>query len=200
MMTKRLPSRRPALLAGLLAVFLTALGCVFAAPALAHTRLISSTPGKDATAANVTQIKLVFSDQIRAAKVVVKNAKGEEFQDGDAERSGKDVTQKLKGALPAGDYTVAWRVVGEDGHPIQNADLTFTAEQDGGATASATPSNAPSAAAPQITPAKAEKPAEKAPKAPIWIVVVVGVLVGIGVGLVIVRRAVRKNPTAGGRE
>ncbi|GAA1556856.1 copper resistance protein CopC [Actinomadura kijaniata] len=206
MMTKRMPSRRPALLAGLLAVFLAALGGLFAAPASAHTRLISSTPGKDATAANVTEVALVFSDRIRAAKVVVRNEEGEEFQTGDAARSDRTVTQPLERALPAGRYTVAWRVVGEDGHPIQNEDLAFTAEE-GRATAAPTtgapttgaPTTAtPTTPAPHGTPAKAASaPERKSSGAVTWVMIGIGGLLGIGIGMLIVFRAKRRNPMGG---
>ncbi|WP_067825074.1 copper resistance CopC family protein [Actinomadura kijaniata] len=197
MMTKRLPSRRPALLAGLLAVFLAALGGLFAAPASAHTRLISSTPGKDATAANVTEVAPVFSDRIRAAKVVVRNEEGEEFQTGDAARSDRTVTQPLERALPPGRYTVAWRVVGEDGHPIQNEDLAFTAEE-GRATATPTASAAPTTPAPHGTPARAvSAPEKKSSGAVTWVMIGIGGLLGIGIGMLIVFRARRRHPMGG---
>ncbi|KAB2345496.1 copper resistance CopC family protein [Actinomadura rudentiformis] len=200
--THRVRARRAGLVTALLLVF----GAVFAAPALAHTRLISSTPGKDATAAGVNQVELVFSDTIRMAKVLVKDGKGKEFQSGEATRSGPTVTQKLNGALPAGTYTVAYAVVGEDGHRIENADLRFTATegeqltaaQQGGDTAETA---LPTTAQPMTDPPtfKAEKAAKESGSGggATWIMIVVGLLVGIGIGVGIVLRAKSKHGAGG---
>ncbi len=122
-----LPAPKPMRRLGVVAVLALVLGALTATPALAHSRLISSTPGKGKSAESVTEVKLVFSDKISLAKVVVKDAQNKTYQSGEAERSGTTVTQQLTGPLPAGSYTVAYRVVGEDGHPIESDDLTFTA-------------------------------------------------------------------------
>ncbi|MEV5571255.1 copper resistance protein CopC [Spirillospora sp. NPDC052269] len=188
--------RRLGLLAALVTVLTTAFGTLLAAPALAHTRLVSSTPGKNATAVSVSEVKLVFSDRIGFAKVLVKDKAGKQFQAGDAQRSGAEVTQKLTGPLPSGDYTVAYAVVGEDGHRIENSDLTFTAQSGG-------PSATPNAAAPN-TPAVGAS-AQSSPKAEAqssngaarWVMIGIGALVGIGIGVLIVSRAKRKNPSSG---
>ncbi|WP_067469229.1 copper resistance CopC family protein [Actinomadura macra] len=194
-------------------------GAVSAPPALAHTKLVSSTPGKGATAGPVTEIKLVFSDQIRVAKVVVKDKANKTFQAGEATRAGTTVTQKLTGALPAGSYTVAYRVVGEDGHPIEGDGLTFTATAAGGAGDGGTgeqPQAAPTTggvgAQEQTGPAATsnEQPLkidqEQAKKDDggsgmvLWVLIGAGVLVGIGIGVAIVLRAKRKHPVAAGGE
>ncbi|GAA2577235.1 copper resistance protein CopC [Actinomadura fulvescens] len=187
--TPSAPFRRAGLVTALLLLF----GVVFATPALAHTRLTSSTPGKDATAAGVSQVELVFSDTISMAKVLIKDDRGKEFQAGEAARSGPKVTQKVAGTLPAGTYTVAYAVVGEDGHRIEKADLKFTATANAGVAAE---------------PAAAGSPAPEAPEAPeaaegsgggaTWIMIVVGGLVGIGIGIGIVVRAKNKHGSSGG--
>ncbi|MFG1999790.1 copper resistance protein CopC [Spirillospora sp. NPDC048911] len=192
--TLRAPVRRAGLVTALLLFF----GTVFATPALAHTRLLSSTPGKDATATGVSQVELVFSDKISMAKVLVKNEKGKEFQTGPAARSGPEVTQKLTGALPAGTYTVAYAVVGEDGHRIEKADLKFTAtagEQLTGAQGAATTTPA---ADPPVTDSKAVK--ESSSGGAKWVMIVVGALIGIGIGMVIVYRAKRDHGAGSGGE
>ncbi|GAA1831308.1 copper resistance CopC family protein [Actinomadura chokoriensis] len=194
---------------GVVAALALALGAVTATSALAHTRLIDSTPGKGASAESVTEIKLVFSDEISLAKVVVTDAQKKTYQSGEAERSGTTVTQKLAGPLPAGSYTVAYRVVGEDGHPIENADLTFTAT--GGEAAAPAPSagavgaeeQAGTAATTDEQPLKADQEAEKKDSgsgAVLWVLIVVGLGVGIGIGVGIVYRAKRKHQAATGSE
>ncbi|NEA26295.1 copper resistance CopC family protein [Actinomadura bangladeshensis] len=194
---------------GVVAALALALGTVTAAPALAHARLIDSTPGKGASAESVTEIKLVFSDKISLAKVVVTDAQKKTYQSGEAERSGTTVTQKLAGPLPAGSYTVAYRVVGEDGHPIENADLTFTAT--GGEAAAPAPSagavgaeeQAGTAATTDEQPLKTDQEAEKKDSgsgAVLWVLIVAGLMVGIGFGMGIVYRAKRKHRAATGSE
>ncbi|TDC51127.1 copper resistance protein CopC [Actinomadura sp. KC345] len=202
--------RRPLRRLGIAAAVATLLTVVMAPPALAHPRLESSTPAKGASAESVTEVKLVFSEQINVAEVVVRDGSGKAFQSGAAERSGATVIQKLSGALPAGTYTVAYRVVGEDGHPVQSDDLTFTAA--GGA------APAPSAGgvgAEEQTGAAAtadEKPLkldqEQAAAADedsgsgtmMWVLIVAGLLIGVGIGVGIVFRAKRKHQAAGGSE
>ncbi|RFU38542.1 copper resistance protein CopC [Actinomadura logoneensis] len=207
--------RRLGLLAALVTVLTTAFGAVLSTPALAHTRLVGSTPAKDAAGDSVTEVKLVFSDRIGFAKVLVKDKAGKQYQAGDARREGTEVTQPLTGPLPSGEYTVAYAVVGADGHRIENADLAFTARgpaQQGGTSpnagqpgGSAAPSAAPSADAtgavagtPVAGAPAAEKPKAEAKKssggASRWIMIGIGALVGIGIGVLIVSRAKRKHP------
>ncbi|MGI5168571.1 copper resistance CopC family protein [Spirillospora sp. CA-253888] len=207
--------RSPLRRLGLLAALVTAFATVTAAPALAHTRLVGSTPGKDATAASVTEVKLVFSDKISFAKVLVKDDKGKEFQQGEAARQGPNVTQPLSGALPAGTYTVSYAVVGEDGHRIEKSDLKFTAEAGEAPVGGANLQTAESAPDPKVeegtgpleettddpAPAAkkaAEKKSEDSGSGTVWIMVGGGVLIGIVIGLVIVFRAKRKHPAGKG--
>ncbi|MEV4257493.1 copper resistance protein CopC, partial [Spirillospora sp. NPDC049652] len=120
--------RRLGLLAALVTVLTTAFGAALSTPALAHTRLVGSTPARDAAAASVTEVKLVFSDRISFAKVLVKDRAGKQYQSGAARHEGTGVTQPLTGPLPSGAYTIAYAVVGEDGHRVEGSDLTFTAQ------------------------------------------------------------------------
>lgn len=210
-----LKPRRPMRRLGVVAALALVLGAVTATPALAHARLVSSTPGKGASAESVTEVELVFSDKISLAKVVVKDAKNKTYQAGAAEGAGTNtVTQRLTGPLPAGSYTVAYRVVGEDGHPIESDDLTFTSE--GGAAAPAVPP-APTAGgvgAEQQTgdaataneqPLKLDQEQAAAEEDSgsgmvLWVLIVAGLLVGVGIGVAIVFRAKRKHQAASGSE
>jgi methionine-rich copper-binding protein CopC len=195
---------------GLVAAVALAFGAFTAPPALAHTRLVGSTPEKGKTAQSVTEVKLVFSDKISMAKVVVTDGAKKEFQAGDAARAGTTVTQKLSGPLPAGSYTVAYRVVGEDGHPIESSDLTFTVSGAGGAGAAPSAQATGGVGAEEQTggaatsneqPLKIDQDQAAAEKdsgngAVLWVLIVGGLLVGVGIGVVIVLRAKRKHPVA----
>lgn len=211
-LTTRGPLRR----LGLVAVLAAALGGLTATPALAHTQLVSSTPGKGASAAAVTEVKLVFSDEISNAKVIVKDAHGKAFQSGAAEHKGATVTQKLTGALPAGSYTVAYRVVGADGHPVQADGLTFTATAAGGdGSTGEQPQAAPkggvgavdqtgAAATSNEQPLKIDQQqaaeSDSGSGMVTWGLIGVGVLLGVGIGVAIVYRAKRKHGAAAASE
>ncbi|MGI5158785.1 copper resistance CopC family protein [Microbispora sp. CA-102843] len=86
--------------------------------AQAHDALRSSNPGKDAKATEVDEVELTFTSAVQFPKVVVADSSGRKFVEGDARVDGGKVTQKLSETLPSGGYTIAYRVVSSDGHPI----------------------------------------------------------------------------------
>ncbi|WP_168212115.1 copper resistance CopC family protein [Actinomadura rubteroloni] len=185
------PRRLAAL--GLTAAALSGAGVAFAAPASAHTRLVSSTPADGASVAAPAQVTLTFSDEIRVAQVVVKDAGGAQVQDGAAARAGTTVTQKLKAAVPPGAYTVAYRVVGADGHPVTAESPSFVV-----AGGDAPPALSPAESTGQ--PSAADKPAAKDSGGPSWAWIIGGGVLGILIGVGIVVRAKRRHPVdAGGR-
>ncbi|WP_101783218.1 copper resistance CopC family protein [Nonomuraea indica] len=181
-----------------------------AGPALAHDSLKSSDPAKGSTVKTVEKVTLEFTSRVRMPVVVVHGPGDEQHQLGKPELDEREVTQELKGALPDGRYTIAYRVVSSDGHPIEG-EIPFTVK---GATPSAAPSetssavdSAPPSPEPTGEPATGEPAAQggtaaaTAPAAqesgagasfPVWLLVVVGALAGIGIGLVL---SVRKKRT-----
>ncbi|MFA1539146.1 copper resistance CopC family protein [Actinomadura monticuli] len=197
---------------GVVAALALVLGAFTATPALAHARLVSSTPAKGQSMSGIAEVSLVFSDKISMAKVVVKDEHGKTYQAGAAEGAGTStVTQRLTGPLPAGSYTVAYRVVGEDGHPIESDDLTFTSE--GGGSEPSVPSAGAVGAEQQTGDAATaneqplkldqEQASEKEDSGSgmvLWILIVAGLVVGIGIGAAIVFRAKRKHQAAAGSE
>ncbi|GAA0596705.1 copper resistance CopC family protein [Actinomadura livida] len=116
-----------------------ALAVLFAAPASAHDTLTGSNPKKDATVEAPPEIELTFSAPVRLPRVVVTDASEKQFQTGVPEAVDNKVTVPLNGTMPDGKYTVAWRVVSSDGHPIQGT-YKFTVE--GSPAESAAPSSA----------------------------------------------------------
>lgn len=117
----------------LLAALLTTAGLSFAlaTPAQAHSELISSSPtdGEESyTPPDV--ITLEFNETIQdiGNEIVVTGPSGADVADGAPEIDGPLVTQALaasqdpEGAI--GTYTVTWRVVSADGHPI-SGEFTF---------------------------------------------------------------------------
>jgi len=171
--------RRPAPAALLrpLLVVLAALvaGALTAAPAGAHDSLVSSDPADGAVlGAPPATVTLEFSGEVipTGTQVVVTDASGAPVDAGAPEVAGTQVVAALPADLPAGAYTVAWRVVSSDGHPIEGA-LGFTLEgaaspspsaaaSSGAASSAAAPSGAASSAAaptPSATSSAAAGPA-----------------------------------------
>ncbi len=119
-----------------------------AAPASAHAALTSASPEKDATVAAPSEIVLTYSDPVRLPRVVVTDASGAQHQAGSPRAVDNKVTQAVNGTLPNGKYTVGWRVVSADGHPVDGT-YTFTVKGSpsesgaSGGSASAAPAPAP---------------------------------------------------------
>lgn len=116
--------RRPArllrtfLLGAVLAAAMTLLG---AAPAAAHTELRGSDPAPRAVVpADTAEVTLSFSGPVRAglSTVVVTGPDGADHARGRVRARGSDAVQAVDGPLPPGAWTVAYRVVAEDGHPL----------------------------------------------------------------------------------
>lgn len=121
-----LPRNLGLLLATTIALALALLG---AAPASAHAQLLETDPAEGAEVAEApAQIVLTFNENIEqiGSDVVITDAQGTEVQDGDPQIDGHDVTQALVDDRPAGQYTVQWRVVSADGHPI-SGEFSFDA-------------------------------------------------------------------------
>ena len=134
-----------------------------AAPALAHTRLQSSDPADGSSvAAAPAAVALTFNEDIAAefATVKVIGPDGTEYQQGGVSADGGRVSTAVAPLGPAGVYRVGYRVVSDDGHPVQGqVSFTLTAPGPAAATTAAAlptpPAAAPSAAAPAAAPAAA---------------------------------------------
>lgn len=149
-----LEARSAALVAVLVGLGLALLG---AGPAAAHNTLVSSDPADGTTAATApAQVTLTFNEPAVALGTVVevRAPDGRVVSSGEAVLTGASVAQGLSGELPAGDYSVLWRVTSADGHPIEGQ-LTFTAQGPttvGDEPAAAGPDATPTAEAPTPTP------------------------------------------------
>jgi len=119
-----------------------------ASPASAHTRLTGSSPSTGAEVpAATTEVVLSFTGTVREAfsAVVVTGPDGTEAAGGPPVLRDTDIVQELEGPLAAGAWTVAYRVVAGDGHPISGT-LDF-AVAAGTAVDPAAPAPSPSPAA-----------------------------------------------------
>ena len=106
-----------------------ALLMVPAAAAQAHDVLEATDPANGATVRTLpSKIGLTFDHTpIALGSVVrVEDSTGTDQADGPVTIVDNHVTQAVKTSAPEGRYTVVWRVVSSDGHPIEGT-FTFTA-------------------------------------------------------------------------
>lgn len=117
-----------------------------AGPANAHSQLDSSVPAADATVDTpLTMIELTFNQQIGTAfaNVGLTDAEGTSWAAQVSKVEGKTMRVAVSPTMPPQKYTVAYRVVSDDGHPITGSyDFTYTAAN------TATPNVPPSVAQP----------------------------------------------------
>jgi len=127
--------------AALAAAPVAGLALATAPVALAHDQLVSSTPEDGGTVSTpLTSVELVFSNTIPSefVQVAVTDADGGSHVDGTPTTVGDTVTQPVQ-QLPDGAYTIAYRVVSSDGHPIEGT-VAFTVSGVGPAEPPAPPS------------------------------------------------------------
>lgn len=93
----------------------------FAGPASAHTELTGSTPVDGATLLTApASVTLTFNEEVQnfAATVVVTGPDGQTYTAGDLTLDGRSITAPLTPLSSAGIYTVAYRIVSADDHPV----------------------------------------------------------------------------------
>ncbi|MDP9887387.1 copper resistance CopC family protein [Pseudarthrobacter enclensis] len=155
------------------------------APAQAHDSLESSNPANGSTVSTMpAKIELTFDHTPIAINSIVRveDATGTDQADGPVSIVDNQVSQAVKPGAPQGKYTVVWRVVSSDGHPIEGT-FTFTA---GG------PNSAPSAA-PTAAAADAGLPGQLVVAGVVGAVLLIGLVVA---GFMIRRRL--RNPEGEG--
>ncbi|MGC5322185.1 copper resistance CopC family protein [Micromonospora arida] len=149
------PPSRPAAVrlgAAVLAVVVAML--VPAGPAWAHNSLRTATPARDATVPSApTEVTLEFMQRLDPTftTIVLTDAAKRRLRTGEPVVTGATSTVQVTDTLPNGTYTVAYRVVSVDGHPVQGS-YPFTVADP---TSSAAPAASVSASAPAPSAAAA---------------------------------------------
>ncbi|WP_226355133.1 copper resistance CopC family protein [Pseudonocardia sp. ICBG601] len=155
-----------------------------AAPAWAHTELESSSPAANSQVGTApTSVSLTFSEDIAAADatVSVTGPGGTDYAAGPATGDGDTLTVPLRPLGAAGAYTVTYRVVSDDGHPVSGT-VPFTLASPGPGAAAATSAAAAPSAAPTTAPQTTPTASSDDGGAPVWPWIVVAVVV-IGAGV-----------------
>ena len=161
------------------------------APASAHDAAESTSPASGATVATPPEkVSVTFNKNPLAlgSQMLVNDAAGTNWADGAVEIVDNVASQKLKPGAPAGAYTVVWRVVSSDSHPIEGS-FTFTATAGAAGSTAAAAVPTMGTAQPGTTPAPSQ-PADSSEPFPWSIVIFVGTAIGIVVvlGLMAKRR------------
>ena len=132
-----------------------------ATPAQAHDELVSSYPEAGSTiTGSPAEITLSFSGELiagmQSAAVEVIAPDGQDIATDAPSEDGTSITQHLAPNPPAGLFTVRWKVVSSDGHPI-SGEYTYTVAPTDAVPSSpaATPSTAPQTPAPTATATEA---------------------------------------------
>ncbi|MER7272698.1 copper resistance CopC family protein [Micromonospora carbonacea] len=144
----RRPVRHPRRAAAAAALAALAVLVAPAAPAAAHNSLAAATPAADTRLAEPpSEITVRFLQKLDPGltTVVLSDATRRVVPTGAPVVAGTRATVAVAGTLPDGTYTVAYRVVSTDGHPVQGS-YRFTV-----ATAPA-PASAPHTAPPTAAP------------------------------------------------
>ncbi|MBT2514882.1 copper resistance CopC family protein [Arthrobacter sp. ISL-30] len=135
-------SRQPiiALIAAMATALAAALACAVAllaaVPASAHDAAASTAPANGSTVSSVPdKVSVTFSNNPLAlgSQFIINDSSGTNWAEGPVEIVDNVASQKLKEGAPAGQFTVAWRVVSSDSHPIEG---TFSFAAGSGATTS----------------------------------------------------------------
>jgi methionine-rich copper-binding protein CopC len=162
-----------------------------AAPASAHNSLTSSNPVNE-TSMDVgpQNVVLTFDQPVQDGEglnsVAVTGPDGKEWQAGPADVDSNVVTAPVRELGPKGTYTIGYRIVSADGHPVSGK-LTFTLTRAGNGT--------PAPADPDggVTVAGAAGGSGDGGGLPIW-VWLVGAAVLLGAGLFVALRIGGKQP------
>ncbi|WP_062132951.1 copper resistance CopC family protein [Demequina aestuarii] len=114
---------RPVLVLAAVAALVLAWG----PPAFAHTELRASTPEQGSTVEQLTEVRLEFTGDLLdiGAELTLVDADGAEHELEPQFPSANAVTGSVEDELSAGETELRWRIVAEDGHPIEGV-LAFT--------------------------------------------------------------------------
>jgi len=137
----------------------------FAGPAIAHTELTGSDPADGATLLTApASVTLTFNEQVQnfAATVVVTGPDGQTYTADDPTLGGMTVTAPLAPLGSAGIYTVAYRIVSADDHPV-TGQTTFAYAPAPPTTGAATTTDGRTPTTPPASSAEPSAPTDPSP-------------------------------------
>ena len=160
---------------------------VTAPSASAHNVLISTDPAKGAVLETApSKITLTFDAPVQPGnvnQVVVTGPDGNIWTDGTVEVASNVVTVPLRPLGPQGDYTIGYRILSADGHPV-SAEVKFAMSKAGTGTPAATKTN-------QAAQVPENEHSARTTGIPVW-AWLVGAIVLLGVGFTVAMRVGRR--------
>ncbi|MFF4598239.1 copper resistance protein CopC [Amycolatopsis sp. NPDC001319] len=163
-----------------------------ATPALAHNVLISSNPADGASlATGPAKVTLTFDQYVQNAdvnQIAVTGPDGNQWAEGPVTVENNVISAPLRPLGPAGKYTVGYRILSADGHPV-SGEIPFTLTKAGSGTPAkvdaAKASGAPAAGT------SATSSTSSSTGIPIW-VWIAGAVVLLAIGLTVALRTGRE--------
>lgn len=180
------------LIAAFLATFLVLLGTSGAV--LAHDAVTGTTPANGSTVTvmpETIEISMSNTPATLGSQVLVLDQAGNNWAQEDVTVLDTVASQALRPGAPAGTYTVKWRLVSSDSHPVEG-EFNFTAAAAGSAPAVAAQTNAAVGAGPvtsvSAVPEAATDPVADTSAVPWSIIALIVVLAGLVVAMMVVAR------------
>jgi len=178
----------------LIALALTGVALLgMATPALAHNVIIGSAPANNASVATgPSTISLTFDQYVQGAdvnQIAVTGPNGGQWAEGPISVVNNMISAPLRPLGPAGKYTVGYRVLSADGHPV-TGEVSFTLTAAG----TGTPAAVDAARSPGSSAQAA--PASSSTGIPIW-VWIAGAVVLLALGLTVALRTGGKASAGG---
>jgi methionine-rich copper-binding protein CopC len=166
-----------------------------ATPAFAHAELKSSNPAKGASIASAPkQLELTFSEAVSPESITVTGPQGAQWTVGQVSVAGPVVTAPVTAVGPAGEYTVTYRVLSDDGDPVTGTvAFTLTTAATTAPPTTASPTTTDTTAAPTSNPQAAPTSGDDSGGVPGWVWIVVAVAVVLAAGAIVGRRVLNKN-------
>jgi methionine-rich copper-binding protein CopC len=161
-----------------------------AGPAFAHAELTGSNPAKDASFATAPkQIQLTFNEPVSPKTITVTGPQSTQWKVGEIAVAGNVVTVPVTAVGPAGQYTITYTVLSDDGDNVTGT-VPFTL------TAPATPSQSASSSS---APAGQAQPASASGGLPTWAWIVIALAVLLAAGALVLFRLRRDRGSSADR-
>lgn len=113
-------------------VFMLLLFIIPSNTALAHTGMTNSSPADgEEVVGEVHEVALEFNTSIESTSTVkVSDENGEEIDINNIVIDDRVMTGAFMSPLDNGTYTVDWKIIGEDGHPIQGSYIFVVSQEE----------------------------------------------------------------------
>ncbi|MGW4482712.1 copper resistance CopC family protein [Amycolatopsis sp. NPDC004368] len=161
-----------------------------ATPALAHNVLIGSDPTDGASlAAGPAKVTLTFDQYVQDGdvnQIAVTGPDGNQWAEGPVTVENNVISAPLRPLGPAGKYTVGYRILSADGHPV-SGEIPFTLTTAG----TGTPAKVDAAKAAGAPASAATSSTSSSTGIPIW-VWIAGAVVLLAIGLTVALRTGRE--------